>query len=98
MNTKLGAKISARMFRRDRDVLQMRRRGHVRLKTRIEFTHAFQENRIRSSFAKPEGRCLCKQLSWIVFAVSPDPAMEIREDTGAVSGPAPPVVPGQTLE
>src|SRR4051794_38953282 len=98
VHAKLGTEVSDRMLRRDRVLLQTRRRRHVRLKTLVEALHTFHVDRIGRSFGQPEGRRFREQLARIVLTLFPDFGIEIAEDALTVGSPAPPVIPGQTFE
>src|ERR1700752_849860 len=98
MNAKFSAEVSNGVIQRNWRLFQMCRGRHVRLKTIIKFAHSIEVDRIRSSLGKPVRRSLCKQLSGIMFALFPNLGIEIAKDTGAIGSPAPPIVPGQTLE
>src|SRR5215217_3275254 len=98
VHPKLGTKISNRMFACYGFRLQMRLRREVRLKTLVDAAHAFQVNRICGGFGQSIGGCFGQELSWIVFTLFPDFGIEISEDALAVASPAPPVIPGQTLQ
>src|ERR1041385_276522 len=98
MNTKLRAEVSDRMFRRDRVLLQTRRRCQIRLKILVEALHPLHVNRIGRRFSQTEGRRLREQLSRIVLTLFPDFGIEIAKDTLAVFGPTPPVIPSETFE
>src|ERR1700750_1930355 len=93
VHAKLRAEVSDRMLFSDRVELQARRRREIRLKTLVEMAHTFHVDRISGRFGKSKGRRFREELSRVVLTFFPDFGVEIAEDTLAVGGPAPPVVP-----
>src|SRR5215218_351277 len=98
VNPKLRAEVSNRMLCRDCVKLQAQLRREIRLKTFVEVAHTFHVDRIGRSFGKSKGRCFGQELTRVVFTFFPDFRIEISEDTLAIGGPAPPVIPGQAFE
>src|ERR1041385_3524887 len=98
VNAKLRAEVSDGMFRRDRILLQTRRRGQVRLKALVELLHPLHVDRIGRRFGQSEGRRFREQSSRIVLTLFPDFGIEIAEDSLAIFSPTPPVIPGKAFE